>query len=317
MNFTSIPSYEEFKNKSVVITGANGYIGSHLKNRLINFGANITSVTRKSSQHDEVEWDNKESLSKVLRSADFIFHLAAQTSAYKSESDPVNDFNCNLGLLNQILSDTHDLEKKPVIILASTATVYGLTSSEQISENHPTSPSCIYDIHKLTAENFLTNFCKSGKSRGASLRLANVYGPGVSSSSSDRGILNLIIKKGLKGDPITVYGDGEYLRDYIFIDDVVSAFMITALHAPLEGESYNLASGESRTLIDAVKQISTIFQTLNLPSLAVSHIPEPDGLLAIERRNFRADITKLKKLNNWIPATNFENGVKETIRSLQ
>jgi nucleoside-diphosphate-sugar epimerase len=314
---------ENLSKKKIIVTGANGYVGSTICNYLSqvdchlhrlstsnNFEKNSNTVA-KIIDHT-IDWNDDEKIENIFKEANIIIHLAAQTSAYKSEQAPLDDFKANVENLAKILATCHKYKNYPVVLLASTVTVYGMTdANKKINEETVPNPTTIYDVHKLAAESLIRHYSLRGSIKGATLRLANVYGPGKTSSVRDRGILNQIIKKSLNNEPATIFGDGKYLRDYVYINDVALAFLHVATEAPLMGEAYNIASGESQFLIDAVKTIS------NLSPLKINFTPEPENLLPIEKRNFRADISLIKKNTRWCPATPFATGVMQSIEALK
>ena len=119
--------------------------------------------------------------------------------------------------------------KQPIVIYAGTSIQCGLNKEVLVNETLTDVPITVYDFNKLEAERYLKFAVQSGWIKGASLRLTNVYGPGPKSSSSDRGVLNLMMRKDLKGETLTVYGQGDFISDYVYIDDVISAFLKTAL----------------------------------------------------------------------------------------
>ena len=230
MSITLKSSYE---GKTVVVTGGAGYIGSALIDKLKKFNCQIIRTSRTKGapiagiQDKILDLKSKESWIQIVSSADIVFHLAGNTSIPFAEENVDNSLLSNLLPIANLIYASKELKSCPKVVYASTATVYGMTDTLPVSEEVIPSPVSVYDLHKLYAEQHLTMANNQGIISAKSLRLANVYGPSLSESHSrDRGILSRITKACIQGDEINAYGGGNYLRDYIYIDDVVNAFSI-------------------------------------------------------------------------------------------
>ncbi len=149
------------------------------------------------------------------------------------------------------------------MLFAGTVTQAGMPSRLPVDEDAPDDPITVYDRHKLIAEEDLKTAAAQGIVRGATLRLANVYGPGGHGRKRDRDVLNRMIKTAIAGGPLTVFGTGEYLRDYVFVEDVVDAFLMAAVHPeqvnrpPLRG-----GSGRGISIRDAFELVAARVERL-------------------------------------------------------
>lgn len=151
----------------------------------------------------------------------------------------------------------------------------------------------VYDLHKLAAETYLKCYAADGVVRGAVLRLANLYGPG-SSSSPDRGVLAAMIRRALKGEALTIYGSGQYLRDYVYVEDVVQAFPLA--------EAFSLVA-------DRVARRTGC-------RVPVVHVEPSAGQAAIEARNFVADSSQFTRVTGWRARWSLAEGIDATIEAL-
>src|SRR6185503_293003 len=133
----------------------------------------------------------------------------------------------------RLLEASRHTENKPFIVFASTVTVVGITQPQPTNEAQECLPVTIYDLHKLIAEQYLEAYCRLNQAHGTTLRLANVYGPGSSAVVEDRGILNKMMRRALNEESLTMFGSGEWYRDYVYIDDVLAAIS-AALHHQIE-----------------------------------------------------------------------------------
>ena len=254
---------------------------------------------------------------QVLPSIDIIFHFAAQTSISKANEDPIYDRNQNVLPLLSLLETCRKHQYKPLILLASTVSIYGLPEKLPVNELFPNQPLTMYEMHKLHCEQYLNYYSFHGYVRGASLRLANVYGPGVKISASERGILNMMVKRAIHGEPLTIYGDGDFYRDYIYIDDVSKAFLTAGLMPEkVNGQTFIIANGEAYTIKDAVNKIAERVAQKLSKSVEVSHIDLPKTANISDTRNFKGNIAAFCEATGWQPQINFECGIDHTINAL-
>lgn len=309
-----------FNNKVILIAGARGYIGSSLVEALKEFSAVIYRVSRDKNSLKKVREAKAkiidithEDIKKIVN-IDIIFYLSAQTSTYKAQEDIYVDYNSSVKPLLELLALTKTYAKPPIFVFTSTSTICGLVNKLPVDEAFDDNPVTIYDIHKLVVEKYIYFFTINNFIRGTVLRLSNVYGPGVSSSADDRGILNLMIKKAINNENLTLYGDGKFIRDYIFIDDVINALMLSAHNIDKTiGKYYLVGSAIKTTILEAFNLIIECVKNKFGLEVSIITLQVPDNLSTIEYRNFVANIDKFKKDTNWNPFYNLEIGIKKTI----
>jgi nucleoside-diphosphate-sugar epimerase len=250
----------------------------------------------------------------LLEGVDLVFHLAAQTSARVAEQDPEEDLRANVLPLLRILECCRRGALRPFVLFAGSATQVGLTARVPVGEEVPDAPITVYDVHKSMAEGYLEHYVRRGFVRGATLRLANVYGPGPGSSSADRGVLNLMIRRALRGEPLTIYGDGKPLRDYVFIEDAARAFLAAAA-APdaVNGRHFLVGSGLGTSLAEAMRLVAARVGARTGRPAPVTHVAPPADQSPIELRDFVADIGRLSSATGWRPAVPLAEGIDRTI----
>jgi nucleoside-diphosphate-sugar epimerase len=164
------------------------------------------------------------------------------------------------------------------------------------------------------AEKYIEFFTEMGFVQGAVLRLSNVYGPGPSSSSADRGILNGMIQKALKGEQLTMYGRGEWLRDYLFVEDAAEAFLLAGAHIDsVKGQHFVVGSGKGHSLHDAFHLVAERVTAKAGLRVKVVQVAAPSSLLPIETRQFVADPTKFKLATGWLAHYTLADGIDRTI----
>ena len=303
-------------DKNIIITGGFGYIGSALVDYLQHYKCNIVCVSRRDMSEKQMvrNWTldltKESSWKKIVDYADIIFHLAGNTSISVAEQDPKLNLIDSLTPIINLVHAAKDSKKTPRVVFASTVTLYGLTEILPVSEEAKPSPITTYDLHKLFIEQHLEMSTKNKIISATSLRLSNVYGPSLGrSSANDRGILNKVTELAINGKDITIYGEGNYIRDYIYIDDVVSAFIHTAIADHAVGKVLNVTSGVGHTIKDAFSLVSDYSAKLTGKKVKINHIEWPKGISMIERRSFIGDASELKRTTKWQPNVSFEEGV--------
>lgn len=315
-------------NQKILITGGAGYLASNLCFLLKNTNCTVYRVDRSGSIFQPISGKLKISdvvgdicdpliWSNFVGKIDIVFHFAAQTSVYKSANEPAEDLNVNVLPMLRLINAFRSSDRFPFIAFSGTVTETGLTNLFPVDETFRDQPITIYDIHKLTAENYLKYYVQEGMASGAVLRLSNVFGPGPRSSSADRGVLNGMIRKALRGETLTIYGEGNYIRDYIFVEDVARAFLAAAVNKKrVNGNHYIIGSGQGTEFRTAVNLVAERVEMRTGRKASVIHIDPPKALSSIETRNFTANINKFKESTGWNPRISLVEGIDKTIDSI-
>jgi UDP-glucose 4-epimerase len=317
MNIALKKSYE---GKTVVVTGGSGYIGSALIDKLKKFNCQVIRTGRTkgipiSGVQDKIlDLKSKESWIQIVSSADVVFHLAGNTSIPFAEENVDDSLLSNLLPIANLVYASKELKSCPKVVYASTATVYGMTDTLPVSEEVIPRPVSVYDLHKLYAEQHLTMANHQGIISAKSLRLANVYGPSLSESHSrDRGILSRITKACIQGDENNAYGGGNYLRDYIYIDDVVDAFLCSGI-SDMPHTVLNVAS-EIGTTVRAVFEMiaDEVGENAGIYSNVIN-TDWPQDVNIIEKRNFIASNKNLKSMHGWKVNVPLKMGIQRLVK---
>jgi nucleoside-diphosphate-sugar epimerase len=249
-----------------------------------------------------------------LGGVDVVFHLAAQTSAYAANADLAADLAINVMPMVHLIETCRKQQWRPFVLFSATATEFGAPKHLPVTEETPDDPLTIYDLHKLMSERYLKHAVREGILHGAALRLANVYGPGPRSRGVDRGVLNLMVRRALKGEDLVVYGDGEFLRDYVFVEDVARAFLLAAKAAEhVDGRHFVIGTGEGTTLAAAVSLVAERVRVRTGVRARVLHRDPPAGLSPIEFRSFTADSSAFTRATGWRPSCSLQEGIDRTI----
>jgi nucleoside-diphosphate-sugar epimerase len=308
---------------TVVITGSRGYIAGALSRRLANTGCSLRLVSRDldasetSGCHDtkveRVAADLRDVRAwvTVLRDASAVVHLSSRTDLRAAEADPAADQEINIEPVRALIKASAEIGTAPRVIFASTATIVGAIHENPVDEHAPDNPSSVYDRHKLICEQILRQATGRGHLKACSLRLSNVYGLGSASANSNRGILNIMMQRAVTGEPLTLFGDGSYVRDFIHIEDVVEAFYAALrVEYACDGSHYLICSGQGHTLAEAYGMISDQAHAAIGHRIEVRNVSEPADLHPIERRNFVGNPFLFSSLTGWRPTIELEQGIK-------
>jgi nucleoside-diphosphate-sugar epimerase len=322
-------SSEFFENKRILITGASGYIAWNLIQAIIKFNCTIICFSRNAEKIEKqigratvefvtASYQDEVAIEKSVENIDIIYHLASQTSVEEAESSPLTDYEANVRPMQLLLEACRRGGRCPTIIFSGTSTQCGIPKTLPVDECVDDEPITIYDFHKLQAENWLKYYTQQGWVSGVSFRLTNVYGPGPRTSSADRGVLNFMLKNALARRELTIWGSGKYIRDYIYVQDVVSVF----LSAPncindLKGSHFVLGSGEGTTIEDAVMLITEIVGKTIGQEVPVKKIKEPSNMHQISLRKFIADTSTLKKLGVYEQSHSLRQGMTKSVKYME
>lgn len=305
------------------VIGASGYIGSKLVNKLTDSGCNVIrssrrdTITNGDSEFVMAELDSLDFWLNIVEKSDVIIHLAGNTSINVANDNPALDLNSSVVPIYRLIEACKILRKRPRVVFASTVTAYGFTDNLPVSEATAENPESFYDLHKFFVERQLVLATKLNICDGVSLRLANVYGPSsVNSSANDRGILNKIIGLALAGDIVSLYGGGNYIRDYIYIDDVVDAFILASISSKSAGEVFNVGSGVGTSVRDAFNAVTQEVYRQTNKIIEMKDVPWPENSPKIDMRNFTASIKKAHTYLGWSPKVSLQTGIATTVKSI-
>ena len=304
----------EFKGKNVLVTGGAGFVGSHIVDRLSPenkvtvldnlFTGSLSNLEGSKDRITFVKGDIlDEALVKDLVSeADYIFHLAANVGNIKSLKDPHFDMNVNIkGMLNLLEACRNSNVKR--LVYSSSGAIFGEAKYLPIDEDHPLNPESPYAVSKLAAEKYAFAFYKVYGIPTASVRYFNIYGPRQDTSEYANAV-SIFLSKTSKGEPLTIYGDGEQTRDFVFIGDVVTANLLAAIHPAAAGEIFNISTGLATT----INQITEILKEVSGRESQINFAPSRAG----EVLHSRATIEKASKLLGYAPKTELKEGLRIT-----
>jgi len=300
---------------NILITGGAGFIGSHLSELLSANGHNIKIVDNLCSGSirnissiinnynvELIEEDirNFDVLEKHFKNIDWVFHLAALADVVASIDQPENYFSANVtGTLNVLEASRKNNIKK--IIYAASSSCYGMQTKYPTLENAPIDLQFPYALTKYLAEEMIFHWEAVYKIPALSLRLFNVYGPRSNISGTYGAVFGVFLAQKLAGKALTIVGDGEQSRDFVFVSDVANAFKLAA-ESDYSGFTMNVGTGNPQS-------INTIVKLLKHDSV---NIPKRPG----EASKTCADIRLIKDKLGWSPKISFEEGVRIVLENI-
>jgi UDP-glucose 4-epimerase len=315
---------ECFANRSVLVTGGLGFIGSTLAHELVAAGANVTLVdslipeyggnrANISGIEDRLRVNISDvrdtySLAELVRGEDYIFNLAGQTSHLDSMENPYEDLEINCRSQLSILEACRRHNPEAVIVFASTRQIYGKPRTLPVDENHPIAPVDVNGINKTAGEWYHLLYGDVYGLPVAVLRLTNTYGPRMRVKDARQTFLGVWLRNAISGKEITVFGDGDQRRDFNYVDDVVRAFLLAALRSEARGEVYNLGSDE----VVSLNELAELLVDVNGGG-SVLHVPFPAERKAIDIGDYFGDFGKVRAALGWAPWVGLRDGISRSL----
>jgi len=304
---------------NVLVTGAAGFIGSHLTERLLALGARVTGFIRYTSRSDAgllagvthpglrlVAGDLKDAdaVRRAMEGAEVILHLGALIGIPYSYAHPNDVVQVNtLGTLN-VLAAARDLRPRKLVI-TSTSEVYGSALRVPIDEGHPRQPQSPYAASKIAADAVALSFHRAFEFPVAIVRPFNTFGP----RQSDRAIIPTIISQALAKGRITI-GDTRPTRDFTYVTDTVEGMLRVAESERSNGEDFNLGSGQEISIGDLARRIAGLIGI----TLPVQQAAERLRPAKSEVTRLLAATAKAREVLGWTPAVSLDDGLRNTIQ---
>jgi UDP-glucose 4-epimerase len=322
---TPLLDTSRFAGERCLITGGLGFLGSNLAHHLVRAGAEVTLVDSMIPGYggnlaniQGIESDvrvnfsdirDRTSMDYLVREQRYVFHVAGQVSHVMSLTDPFPDIDINIGGTTVLLEAMRLHNPEAKVVFSSTRGAYGEVATLPATEDQPSHPKALHEISKLTAELILQTYARHHGIESASLRLTNTYGPRSQMQHGRFGVLNYFVRLAMDGETIKVFGDGMTLRDYLYVDDAVEAFLRAALEqAPGESPVFNVGRPVPTSLRELVETIIDVAGTGSwelAPFSAERKAQEPG--------DFYSDVSRIGERLLWQPRTELRDGLEQTI----
>ena len=315
---------QKVKGKKYLINGGLGMIGSTIAKILVEaeaevsivdamikpFGANLFNIKKIKDQVKTSIFDikNTNDLKKEIEDKDVIFNLAGQVAHNDSIINPLYDANMNYLYQLNVMECIRQVNPNAKIIFSGSRLQFGKIENVPVDENHVSHPETPYAFHKQTTENMYQFYNRQHDIDTVVFRIANPYGPRGQIKHSKYTIINFFIRQALEGKTISIFGEGNQLRDYIFVEDLANAFIAASISTKSKGQIFNIGSGKG---IPFIKMVKTIIQFVGKGSF--QNVPWPKNYINVETGDYITNITKAKSILKWKPEIDFEDGIKKTV----
>ncbi len=303
----------------ILVTGADGFIGSHLCDILLKENHEIIAVSRNFKKLNDSMYNNEKiqlnqidvtdfsNLSKIISTnkPEIIIHLAGETSHKQSFENPMYDVDVNAKSTLCILETIKKSGLNCKFILGSTFIVVGKPETLPVNELTKCNPSTIYGINRLTSEHYCNVYHNVYDIDAISFRLTNVFGPREQYLTPSKNALNYLIYQAYKKNDVTIYNEGNFFRDIIFITDAISAIQ-TIMKKGKPGNLYWISSGKKTWFYEIAEWLKELIDA------KIKYVESPTYTKKVDVGNFVVDNSKLQLLG-WNPKISVKDGLKETL----
>jgi len=314
---------DRFHNRNVLITGGLGFLGSNLAVKLVSYGANVTLLdslipafggnffniapVRNQVAVNISDMRDPHSLDVLVQGKDYIFNLAGQVSHGDSMRDPQLDLGVNCVSTMNLVEACRKHNPDVRMLYTSTRQVYGKPRRLPVTEEHETVPIDVNGINKLAAEYYHLLYHETYGIRSTVLRLTNTFGPRQQIRSNRQGFAGIFIRMALRGETIRLYGGGKQLRDFNYVDDVVSAMLLAIVNDECMGRFFNLGSKRAHSLLDfvAILQKHCDFEA--------EAAPFPEDKKIIDIGDYYGDFSRFQGVTGWEPEVDLEEGLERSV----
>lgn len=312
-----------YRDRSVLITGGLGFIGSNLAKRLVESGAAVTLVDSLVPEYggnlfniagieDRVRVNisdvrDMHSMRYLVQKQDYLFNLAGQTSHMDSMKDPHTDLEINCRAQLSILETCREHNPSIRIVFASTRQIYGKPDFLPVNEDHLLRPVDVNGINKMAGEWYHILYNNVYGVRACALRLTNTYGPRMRVKDARQTFLGVWIRLLLQGKPFEVWG-GHQLRDFTYVDDAVDGLLLAAASEQAQGSAFNLGGD----CVVSLKDLAQLLVEVN-DGGEYSARSYPLEFKRIDIGDYYADFSRMQAAVGWKPQTSLREGLARTI----
>jgi UDP-glucose 4-epimerase len=322
------PMLDWFGGKRILITGGIGFIGSTLARALVGIAERVVLVDSLIPEYggnlaniDGIDEDvvvnvsdvrDPHSFRRLVEGQDVVFNLAGQTSHFDSMVDPFTDLEINARSQLSILEACKERNRDAKIVFAGTRQVYGRPRYLPVDEEHPIAPVDVNGINKVAGEWYHLLYGRVYGMRVSVLRLTNTYGPRMRVKDARQTFLGQWLRAAVHGKEFLVFGDGSQRRDFNFVDDAVSAFLLAAAREEADGEVFNLGDPAPVSLLELADVLVEIAE-----AGSYRLVPFPPDREVIDIGDYFGDYSKIRERLGWQPRVPLREGLVRSVEFLR
>lgn len=312
-----------YRGKKVLVTGGLGFIGSNLAIRAVELGAEVTIIDssvdgcganprnidsiRREARLIPLDIGRAAEFTSEIASTDVIFNLAGEISHLDSMEFPERDLELNTTAQLRFLNVCRRANPGVRVVYAGTRQIYGAPQYLPVDELHPINPVDFNGIHKYAATMYHLMLSRAGQLDAAVLRLTNVYGPRMALHLTSQGFISTFLRRICLGQELEVYGDGSQIRDLVYVDDVVDAFLRAGICPRLPYTTYNIGGPEPLSIAEIAKIAG------EAGGVPVTTRAFPEELRAIDIGSYSANWSRIERELGWRPRVRFADGIQRCL----
>ena len=300
--------------RKVLITGGSGFLGSALARRLLNEGYHVHRLQRSAAtplgegdHSHQGDLGDSDQLHGLIKECECVLHIASASTPGSSTLRPAAEIEANLRPGLQLIEAMQAFPDRPLVFISSGGTLYGDPQTNEAAEDSPLRPMSYHGASKLALETFLHAYHRQTGGAVSILRPSNLYGPGQTLRSGF-GVIRTLLEHLRDGTPMTIWGDGENVRDFLYIDDMVEAVRLAMQHAA-GWQVYNVGAGQGHS----IHQVRQLAENISGKALVCKFEAARPG----DVRRIVLDCTRLRQQLGWQPKTSLEQGIRLTWQWLQ
>jgi UDP-glucose 4-epimerase len=304
-----------------VVFGGAGFLGSHVVAALAEGGADVVAfdLREPAVRPDGVsvvlgDMTDAVAVRDALEGAEHVFALAGGSGAVRSLADPLGDLHTSCEAQLVLLEGVREVTPAASVVFPGSRLEYGKTLTLPVSEEHPLTGTSPYAIHKIACDGYYRMYADVHGLHTVVLRISNPYGSHVLGDAArlGYGIVNAFVDRAAAGETIELYGGGEQLRDFVFVDDVVKAMLLASVTEAAWGSALNIGSGEG-TSLRAVAE--AVVAEAGMGEVDVG-APWPADAAAVETGDFYFDVSLARRALGWAPETTLREGIRRLVEAV-
>lgn len=307
-----------FEGSRCVVFGATGFLGSHIADALTAAGADVTGFDLREPRSDDgrvrrVVGDitDAAAVRQAIAGSDHLFAFAGGSGAVGSLANPLLDLRTSCEAQLVLLEAMRAVAPDASVVFPGSRLEYGKPSHLPVGEDQPLHGTSPYAVHKIACDGYHRIYADTYDLHTAVLRISNPYGSHIPGDPArvGYGVVNAFVDRAIAGDAIPLYGGGEQLRDFVFVDDVVRAALLASLNKEAQGRALNIGSGVGVSLRSLAEAVVGEVGAGSVDTSA----PWPADAAAVETGDFYFDVSQARDVLGWSPEIHFREGIRRLV----